>query len=336
MFDTISQPNATPLTEDQIAGLLDAVRHELDGAEPVGLHFRDQHSNDVTEVRFSDGRTLMVKQGRFPWVAQRFRTARATSRLLRGAAGVVAPAPLPIAEDLTGSPTEAYWRIDLPTLEELWPTLPEEQRAEVFWSWGVLLRRVHRVVLSGYGDLAAESFADRSLVAHLEGELAGRLRPAVAAEWPGGLWLVDWLLGALPELEARTAGGSATLVHNDLHMGNVLCDTAGGGARCVGLLDLEAAFAGPPEADLANLEIMHGPLFHRPLPGPWLDWVSEGYGDRLDPWLRGFFRVYHLINMGFYSALVGHHEHAGEVAVAAAAEVERLGATALPSPRLSA
>jgi aminoglycoside phosphotransferase (APT) family kinase protein len=336
MFETISQPNATPLTDVQVADLLDAVRHELDGARPVEVRFRDQHSNDVTEVRFSDGRTLMVKQGRFPWVAQRFRAARATSRLLRGEAGVVAPAPLPIPEDLTGSPTEAYWRIDLPTLEELWPTLPEEGRAGVFWSWGALLRRVHRVELSGYGPLGAEPAAAGSLPAHLEAELAGRLRSAVCGEWPAGLWLVDWLLGALPELEARTDDVAATLVHNDVHMGNVLCDTSEGGARCVGLLDLEAAFAGPPEADLANLEVMHGPLFHRPLPGPWLDWVAEGYGDRLDPWLRGFYRVFHLVNMGFYSALVGHHEHADAVALAAGDEVERLRAAGLPGLRRSA
>ena len=115
-----------------------------------------------------------------------------------------------------------------------------------------------------------------------------------------------------------------TLIHGDLHAGNVLCETEGERIRCVGLLDLETAFAGPPEADLANAEVLHGPLFTQPLPEPWFEHLRAGYGDSLDPLVLAFFRIYHLANMGFYSAFIGDAWHAETVARGAQLEWEAL------------
>jgi aminoglycoside phosphotransferase (APT) family kinase protein len=107
-------------------------------------------------------------------------------------------------------------------------------------------------------------------------------------------------------------------------MANVLCRVEDGEIRCVGFLDLEAALAGPPEADLAKIGIYHGPLFGKPLNGCWFERVWEGYGKPLDPIVLAFFRAFHLVNIGFHSAFTGNKAHAGEIARAAQEEVDAL------------
>ena len=42
------------------------------------------------------------------------------------------------------------------------------------------------------------------------------------------------------------------------------------------MLDFEDSIAGPVEADLAKTEVLHGPLFGRPLAGDWFTRVLEG------------------------------------------------------------
>lgn len=323
---TLAHPLATPLPDRLVADLLHRVAPDARDAGEVAVHCHDVHSNDVAELRFPDGRTLMVKRGRFPWAGERFQTSRIASELLRERGSVVAPAPLPLPDGLDERPVEAYWRISLPTLQEVWPGLSPREREEALRSLGRLIRRVHDVHLPGYGPLQAAASTPTPLRDPLHEDLAGRLLPAVYADWPEGAWAVESLVEAVPVLAARLAEREASLVHNDLHLGNVLCEAGPDGVRCTGLLDLESAGAAPPESDLAVAQVHHGPLFCQPLPEGWFRWVLEGYGADPEPFALSFYRAYHLANMGYYSALVGHGEHAGEVARTLREEVEALRA----------
>ena len=309
-----------PLMEN----LLAIAAKEIGGAEPVHVATNDEHSNDLAMVRFDDGRTLMVKRARHEWAGPRFDAAALAAELLHREVGIKVPVPLKFFSTTDHRPVQAYWRIELPTLQELWPEIPEASRPEVLRSWGELVRRVHAIKLPGQGPLPVVRHEEASsLAGFLEQDLAERLLPAVAAIWPQGHGVLEALLGVVGEVGERVEE-EGTLIHGDLHAGNVLCETDGERIRCVGLLDLETAFAGPPEADLANAEVLHGPLFAQPLPGPWFEHLREGYGDSLDPLVLAFFRIYHLANMGFYSAFIGDACHAEMVAHGAQLEWEVL------------
>jgi len=306
-----------PFPEALIPSVIEALTEDIGSSHPLAVRFRNQHSNDIAEVDFDDGRTLMVKRGRHAWARQRFAAARRAADLLRDQAQVVAPTPLSLPDGLDERPLEVYWRIPLCTLRELWPVVPPEARPAVMRSWGQLVRRIHRVSLSGYGPLGESAHEALRLGAFLQADLGERLLPAVRWAWPRGVGVIERLLALTAAVEEEVGEGRSTLVHNDLHMENVLCEVAGGTVRCVGVLDLEAAFAGPPEADLAHSEVLHGPLFFNALPGAWFEHLCEGYRQPLNAAVAGFFRVFHLVNLGFYAAFIGHRGHADDVARAA-------------------
>jgi hypothetical protein len=322
------QPHALEIPEELAGNLLRAALGNPATAPRFILKNFGEYSNDVAEARLPDGRVLMIKRGRFPWSAARFRTSRLSADLLRDRAGVVAPRSIDLSASPQDGPVDAYWRIEHPTLAELWPTLTGGQRRSAMSSLGQMMSRVHGIRLSGHGDLASALDGGVGLAEALELDLGGRLLPAVHGEWPGGVPLMEYLLRMAPEVVER-GGGGGVLLHGDLHMGNVLCEVRGRSVRCVGLLDLESARSGPPESDLARLAVMHNPLFQMQLEGPWMDWVLQGYATRPDPKLLGFYTVYHLVELGFYSALVGHSWHAEQVALAAAAALGQAG-TAVP------
>lgn len=323
MSVAVPQPNAAPLPDSLVAELLTGIYGDDPPASPETVHFHGAHSNDVVEIRLTNGRTLMVKRGRHPWTAERFRTSRAASNLLRERSDVIVPAPLDLPGREDGEAVEAYWRIQLPTLEELWPDLSPEERAEALRSWGSMARRVHDVALLGHGSLRTATTEPRSLADHLTADLEDRLLPAVVHTWPAGVDSLVDLVATIPTLAGRCAAGGV-LVHNDLHMGNVLCEITDGRVRCVGLLDLETAVAAPPEADLAIAQVQHGATSVQPLHEGWFASLLQGYGAEPDPFVLAFFRGYHLANLGFYAALVGHAEHAARVAAALAEEVSFL------------
>lgn len=323
MSVAVPQPNAAPLSESLVAELLTGIYGDHPAAEPEAVHFHGAHSNDVVELRLTNGRTLMVKRGRHPWTAERFRTSRAASHLLRERSDVIVPAPLDLPGRGDGEALEAYWRIQLPTLEELWPDLSRQERDEALRSWGSMARRIHEVELLGHGALRTAATEPRSLADHLTADLEHRLLPAVLHTWPEGADSLVELIRKIPALAARCDAGGV-LVHNDLHMGNILCEITDGRVRCVGLLDLETAAAAPPEADLAIAQVQHGETSTQPLHEGWFASLLEGYGAEPDPFALGFFRGYHLANLGYYAALVGHAEHAARVAAALAEEVSFL------------
>lgn len=323
MPDLLSQPDARPIADRLVRALL-PVAAPGTPRERVRVRSLDAHSNDVAEVRVPDGRVLMVKRGRYPWSTGRLRASRAAAELLRGAE-VRVPQPLAVPETVDGSPVQAYWRIDHPTLLELWPDLSPARRRQALRSLGRLLRRVHGVVVGRHGQLGADG-APVSLAAHLGGDLGGRLLPAVQGVWPAAAPALERLAGLADRVGERLAGAPPVLLHGDVHLGNVLCDPADGTVRCVGLLDLEGAAGGPAESDLAIAQVHHGPLFTVPLPGGWFRALLRGYRREPDPFALAFYRGVHLANMGFHSALVGHAVHAADVAAALAREVEALPA----------
>ena len=316
-----AQPQAERIPRSTLHALL-----RVTGGDPrvVRVHTRDEHSNDVAELRFPDGRVLMVKRGRHDWSRARFDASRRAARRMK-AAGVVAPDPLPLPEGMDPRPVEAYWRIPLPTLLERWPALAPDQRGDALRSLGGLLRRVHAAGAEGHGP-AGEASAGRTLEAHLEADVRGRLLPAVWGIWPDAAPWLEVLADAIPSVAAAHADAGPVLAHGDVHLGNVLCrEGEDGTIECVGLLDLESAAGALREAELAVLSSAHGPLFNAPLADGWFARVTEGYGAAPEPLAFGFHRALHLANMGFFSALVGHVEHAALVGGAFRAEVEGLG-----------
>lgn len=313
-----------------LEALIDHLATDVGPITKVDILDPDEHSNDRLEVLFRSGRKLVVKRGRYDWVRDRFQASRMASRLLRAGEEVVSPHHLELPLEIEGEPVLAYWWIELPTLRELWDDLPDEAIPRVMRSWGRLIRRIHDVRLPGYGclpdlDGAGAAPAHAGLPEFLQRDIRDRLLPAVWGEWMDGAAAVERLVEFIPDVCRRVADDRGVLVHSDLHMANVLCDVENGEIECVGILDLEACFAGPPEADLASAEVLQGPCFFHPLPDDCLLCVREGYGDSLDPVVSNFFRVYHLANLGFYSALIGYDEHAGVVAEALRREATCLG-----------
>lgn len=314
------------LTEEDVEAILARLEGIPDPATTGPIRIHDKHSNYLAEVPFADGRRLMIKRARYAELAMRFRVSRTVARLLRERTGIVAPDYLPLQDAPDHPPTLVYWRIPLPTLEHLWPDLPGERRVETLRSWGVLIRHMQEVRFPGHGPLLEATVAAQTLAAFLRADLVDRLLPSARGAWPAGVPAIDGLVGLLDRVDRRFGRRGGVLVHNDLFTANVLCEPQDDGRlACVGVLDLEDAFAGPPEGELAKTEILHGPLFGRPWTEPYFDEILRGYDAPLDPLLVSFFRAYHMANMGFHAAVVGYDAHADEVARACRMELDAAG-----------
>lgn len=311
-----------PFTEELVRDLLTMMADRLPEEPPQEIRLHAQYSNELAQVWYPDGRTFVVKRARYAQMASRFHTDHVASRLLRTQAGVLAP-DCEVLADRSGEPVLVYWWIPNPTLEELWSSLPPAQCPAVLRSWGQLMRRIHSVRLASHGPLLQAAHGSRTLAEFLEGDLGERLQPEVRFRWPEAVPILEGLIDAIPEVGSRAT--EAILVHNDLFNANVICEQDAEAVRCVGVLDLEDAFAGPPEADLARTEVLHGPLFGRPLEPAWFARLLEGYGAAPDPLLQGYFRAYHLLNMGYYARLTGLVAHAEEVRTALEREQSALG-----------
>lgn len=305
------------VTEAVVETLFDIPAERIRAPEPPNIVRHEGSNNDVAEVRFGNGRALMVKRALHDWSLPRFRAAEAAAGLLRQR-GMEAPDHVTVPADMGELPVTAYWRIPLPTLAETWPTLDDEARVEVLKSWGELAKTAHAVTFGEFGPLPGAGMPHSSLGEFLHEELDDRLRPAVRVIWPEALKILDVLSQAVDSVDSAVAGSSPSLLHQDMHMGNVLVQRENGRIRCVGFIDLESVQAGPPEADLANARVQHDTLFGQDELHPAFgEHLAEGYGRPLDPVPLRFYETYHLVNLGFYSALTGDKEHARLVARAA-------------------
>ncbi|HSK39432.1 MAG TPA: phosphotransferase, partial [Arenibaculum sp.] len=173
----------------------------------------ESNSNDVRFLQFDDGRTLIAKEPRHPELSRDLLAERTASRLLRDHPDVLAPEHLPVDRDGDDVPLVAYWIIPHPTLEDVWPAVADTRRADTLRSWGRLMRRLHDVRLPGHGRLPEALHGTRSLGGFLADDLEGRLRPAVQADWPGAVGLVDRLIGAMPSAVDGIGDGDPVLVH---------------------------------------------------------------------------------------------------------------------------
>jgi aminoglycoside phosphotransferase (APT) family kinase protein len=288
----------------------------LAGLDPgevgTGVRWHEGHSNDIGELRLADGRVLLLKRGRHDWTRASFAAAAAAARLIAAESDITVPEPLDLDVDAVGMPLQAYWLVPLPTLAQVWPVLSLRSRAAALRSAGRLLRRLHGLETSRFGALHTAG-AD-TLAAELDRDLRQRLLPAVYAHWPAGLPYLESLIEQIPEASARCRARPPVLVHNDPHIGNVLCRTAGERVECVGFLDLDDVVGGVKESDVASFDVLHGRLFEQLIEPGLRARLVDGYGEPLDPWLVRYFRRVHLINQGFSAGLLEHHEHAGTIA----------------------
>ena len=295
-----------------LPGVADAIGTGGNPPRLTRIRSHDAHSNDIHELTFTDGRVLLLKRARHEWVSDCFRAAAEASRLIREHTDVIVPEPLPIERIDDELPVQAYWRIELPTLAQLWPALSRPARRSALRSLGALIRRLHGIAAPGWGPLH-QTRPPQQVRAELERDLCSRLLPAVYAHWPEGLTSLETLIDEIGSVE-RLHGDRPALVHADLHLGNVLCRIENERVECVGLLDLDDACGGAPEADVAGFNVLHGPLFERIIDPALRGEVRTGYGEPLDQRLIDFYHCAHLANQGFSSALLEHHEHAAGVA----------------------
>jgi Ser/Thr protein kinase RdoA (MazF antagonist) len=284
------------------------------------------HSNDIFELTLCDGRTLLLKRARHEWLRPCFTASATAARLISASSELVVPQPLPLPDLPEELPVQAYWRISLPTLAQLWPDMTAERQAAALRSLGALTRRLHTIAAPGWGPLH-RCDAECDLAGDLHRDLRQRLLPAVIAHWPAGIAALERLIQGIPTVqqrwsaaaEQRWSAAAAALVHADLHLGNVLCRVRGGHVHCVGFLDLDGAAGGTAEADVACFDVLHGPLFQRHIHRDLRLELRRGYGPGLDDQILEYYRCAHLGNQGFSSALLGHEGHAADIA----AELDR-------------
>lgn len=314
MQPTHLQPHASPISDDLVHAILADTIDDCDARE-FAIRRHGEFSNDLAVVTLASGRRLMVKRGRHPWSGEGFANARRAAHLLRDGAGIVVPEPLDLSRELAEEPVEAYWRIELPLFADVWSDLGEREREAAMRSLGILMRQVHGARVTTDTRLRRKE-AEPFSIDQLLDDLSARLFPAIAGEWPDALELLELLIERAPRTFSGREAGPVVL-HGDLHLGNVLCRNDGRGLRCVGLLDLEWVHSGPAESDFGRLQVMHSGPFDMPIEPRYLEHVYGGYEGTLDSRLLMFYSLYHLLNLGLYSAVIGDSWHAGMVAAAA-------------------
>lgn len=273
------------------------------------------HSNNILRLQLDDGRMVIIKQSEYDWAHPRFFSACNASFLLRRHSSVISPQHIHIPQDIVQKPTLAYWYLSYPTLKDLWPRLSVEQKRGAIKSLGQLLRKMHAISLESYG-LVHHKHTHGSLTSLIVNDLHERLKPTFYAKWPEVVPILDQLIVIIKKISNDEK--KAVLVHNDLHMGNILCKTGSNCIECIGFLDWEEAKGGRWESDIASAMILHHPLFEGTSDKvEWLngfnDFLKHGYERNPDPTLLCFFQIYHLLNLGLFSVMNGDKSHASLV-----------------------
>jgi aminoglycoside phosphotransferase (APT) family kinase protein len=128
-----------------------------------------------------------------------------------------------------------------------WNQAGDTERDEYISQLAMMLRRLHSVRLSGYGDPSNPRLNETWSVLH-----ARRASHALQAAREAGNAepaLLDEAERALVRDSAGLSGGYPTLTHGDLHFGNIHVDHG----KITGLLDFERAWAATPDWDLDQL-----------------------------------------------------------------------------------
>lgn len=301
-----------------IREVLLALKDEVGHTRPTGLQLASR-SNDQLIIVFEDGRELVVKRLLHEYLrsARRLQLAQKLSDELEKQ-GIQSPRYLPLPEHLVSRGVRVYWRIALPTLEDVWPHLSVSSRKSTLKSAGVLIRTIHSI-----RPLPSDE-SDQDVAQNLKCDIENRLLRASYAHWPAGVPALIGLADLVSTFSRRINRLPSVLLHGDLHTGNLLCDPRSRPIQCTGILDLDDVATGPGEMDIAILEVNHGSEFGRPLSTFDLGDIMAGYGCASDTIARRCFRAYRLLNMGYHAAWTGMHEHAFSVARAAQHEVDCL------------
>jgi aminoglycoside phosphotransferase (APT) family kinase protein len=133
------------------------------------------------------------------------------------------------------------------SLFQRWPQADEAERASYLEQFAALMRRLHSIRLSGFGDPIAPRAGDTWAALHAR-RSAQALQAARAAENADPA-LIAAVEQALARESAGLGGGFPTLTHGDLHFGNVHVRQG----AISGLLDFERAWAAAPDWDLDQL-----------------------------------------------------------------------------------
>jgi len=231
-------------------------RHAITGMEP--LHSRPDAA--VLRVTLAGGRRLVVKvAGPHAEHQVAFERSAMLTALARKA-GAPAPEVLGaddsrdhgrwrylVAEHIAGTP----WR-------DVRPHLTVEQVAAAHRQLAAALVATQSIAFGAFGELdrAGRPPAAQDLLTALLRRAELRIRDERARE--------SFLQLLSREADLFVADVRATLVHDDLHHGNVLFRRDGTDWRLVALLDWDKAWAGPAESDVARMAFwddMTGPGF---------------------------------------------------------------------------
>lgn len=314
VYSNQSLPEGTSYFQDHLSPQILHFLKSKANSDITNVHALTGYSNNLVRIIFDNGRSMIVKQSQYDWAEPRFRSARQASNLLRKQTDIIAPKHIEIPNEITEMPTLAYWYLSASTLKDLWPQLSQSKKKKAAVNMGGLLKKMHSISVSGYGALNSdESYS--SAAEYVYSDLSERLEPTMGAKWPDILPVVYELM---ERIDNRGGAEDPVLVHNDFHIGNILCTSESDGVKCVGLLDLEEAGGGRWELDLARAITLHHPLFAGGnLKGNCLSdfgrLMVQGYGKKPNQELLRLFRVYHLLNLGLYSAMNQKHKHARDI-----------------------
>jgi aminoglycoside phosphotransferase (APT) family kinase protein len=130
------------------------------------------------------------------------------------------------------------------------PQLDDDAVRSVHRQFAETLLAIQSVPMDGFGEFDHHGRpAGVSLVDALHRRADLRVEDAASRE------LFHRVLG---RDAALFTGGRPTLVHDDLHHGNVVLAQTGGTWHVAGVLDWEKAWAGPPDSDVARMAFWDG------------------------------------------------------------------------------
>ncbi len=135
-----------------------------------------------------------------------------------------------------------------------WKQADADEQAGYLTQLAAIMRRLHTIRLSGFGDPTNPRAGDTWSGVH--GRRAAHALESARAAANTSPALIDAVERALGRDGAFLAGGFPTLTHGDLHFGNIHVERG----KISGLLDFERSWAAAPDWDLDQLiRFLHYP-----------------------------------------------------------------------------